>query len=201
MIRLAGASTVLAATLLMSTGCSASPDAQRTTGSPTTQPASKTPSAGSDSPSSSSKLTTSRPLSPFARAICSRKIQSDLSGTLGSVSLVPKASSNVNDVHTCTYHLPVGRFVLSVNQSSDSTAARSYFNSLRRRLSPNQPIRGFGSFGLPSFQTPDGRTVFLHKKETLAGDATDLPHTVGKYHQSRSDFGFLITSRIIFPDQ
>lgn len=199
MNRLAQAPALLAATLLVSTGCSASPNAQRSQPSSTHQPSSNTPSAVPGGPSPSPDLTTGLPVSPFAQAICSQKIQSDLSGTLG-YSTVSRSSRNISDLHKCTYQLPVGRFVLSVNQSPDKTSAREYFNSLRRRLSPTRPIRGLGSFGLPSFQTTDGRTVFLHDRETLAGDSTDLPQRVGKYHQSRSDLSFLITSRVIYPD-
>lgn len=143
-----------------------------------------------------------RPSAPsaFARTTCGPKIRADLTRSLGLATPVATTTTWRDHLYACTFHLPVGPLVLTVKESTDRTSARSYFNALRARTRPNHPIPGFAALGLPSFQTGDGRTVFLKDTETLEGDATRLPSHVGKDHQPRNDLGYWIAERIIFPD-
>lgn len=202
-VRGSAALALLSVTLLVSTACSEAPTRSSTPGS-TPRSAStqqhQRSSAAPGSPSSSPGTAARHPLSSFARKICDRKLQADLTGTLAYQTPVPKSAVRTEHVYRCTYRLPVGQLILSVNKSPDLESARGYFETLRRHLGPTRPVRGFAALGLPAFQTTDGTTVFLNKQETLQADATRLPRQVGKYHQLRSDLSYLIASRVVWPD-
>lgn len=50
-------------------------------------------------------------------------------------------------LYTCTYQLPVGPLVLSVKESPDVPAVRTYVNAMRQRLGRTKPLAGLAGLG------------------------------------------------------
>ncbi|MEP6666612.1 MAG: hypothetical protein ABJA81_09215, partial [Nocardioidaceae bacterium] len=69
-----------------------------------------------------------------ARMICSDEIADAVTTTFGLASSPSARDSWSQPVYTCTYRLPSGMLVLSVQDSSDATAGRVYFDQLQRRV-------------------------------------------------------------------
>jgi hypothetical protein len=129
--------------------------------------------------------------------ICSTETRHNLATLLGA-SRPPLASSSwANRVYTCTYHLSRGPLVLTVQEAGTPAAGRRYYNALRARLGPSQPLTGAQGLGLPAFETNNGAAVFLKDDKTLQVDASRLPRSVGGAHRSRSDLAYTLATDIM----
>lgn len=140
-----------------------------------------------------------QPSQPSASSlmICSTETRHNLAALLG-VDRPPLATTSWADrVYTCTYHLSQGPLVLTVQEAGTSGAGRRYYNALRARLGPSQPLAGAQGLGLPAFETNDGAAVFLKDDKTLQVDASRLPRSVGGAHRSRGDLAYTLATDIM----
>jgi hypothetical protein len=103
-------------------------------------------------------------------------------------------SSWVDKKYTCTYHLPMGEFVLSVKESANASAAKAYTESLRTQLAGAKALAGLTD---TAFADADGTLVLLKDNDTLTVDATALPAEFGDQHEKRTDFAYEIASDIL----
>ena len=134
--------------------------------------------------------------SASARMICSAEIRTDVATLLALRHPPPAASTWAGHRYTCTYRLPAGRLVLSVQESPDLPAARRYFTGLRRHLGATQPLPGISGLGLPAYQA-DGTAVFLKDDKTLHVDATALPPQLGPTGDSRTDLAYTLATDVL----
>lgn len=137
--------------------------------------------------------------SSAARMVCSQEIRSDIQRKLPT-SAVPSGAAtwaNTNTIYTCTYRLPVGPLVLSVQDAANVIAGQKYFRSTRQIATGAQPLQGLAGLGLPSFQTSDGSVVFLKDGKTLTVDASRLPNRIGASHLSRTDLAYAIAADVV----
>src|SRR5690349_6911821 len=75
-------------------------------------------------------------------------------------------------LYTCTYHLPMGEMVLSVQVAADAAAAGDLFDADRTRRSPAQDLLGLGE---RAFGTTAGVAVVVKDDQMLTVDTTALP--------------------------
>jgi hypothetical protein len=109
--------------------------------------------------------------------ICSQETQRNIAKILAISNPSPPAPSWANDRYTCTYTVPGGTLRLSVQQSNDDAAARSYFTAQQKTAPGAEAVQGLPSLGLPSYLTPDGKASFVKDNMTLLVDASHLPAT------------------------
>lgn len=134
------------------------------------------------------------PPSPTATMVCGAEIQGKVRQVLKLTAVPVTRSTWVHRLYTCTYSLPMGPLVLSVKESPDKTSAAGYFDGLRQRLSPTEPLAGLGE---RSFATPTGTAVVVKDTMTLAVDATGLPAVFGPEQQKRTDLAYEIASDVL----
>lgn len=135
--------------------------------------------------------------SESARMICGPEIRRDVATTLALPAQPPTTTTWANHLYTCTYRLPVGPLVLSVQESTGAATARTYFEGLRQRLGTARPLIGLAALGLPSYDTPSGTIVFLKDTMTLQVDASRLPAVLGPQHDTRSNVAYTVASDIL----
>ncbi len=135
--------------------------------------------------------------SQAARMVCAPGIRHAIATMLGLASPPPVTTSWAARLYTCTYRLPAGQLVLSVNDAPDAASGRSYFDALRQRLGPTQPLTGLLGLGQPGYTTHQGTDVILKDGKTLRVDATALPTRIGPQHQTRDDLAYEITTDIL----
>jgi hypothetical protein len=138
-----------------------------------------------------------RPPSAAARMICSDEIQTAVTRTFGLTTPAAGRSSWQGGLFTCTYRLPTGPLTLSVKDSLVASSGRAYFNALRAFDGTPRLLTGLEAFGLPSYETTDGRVVFLKDGKTLAVDAGSLPKVAGPGGQSRTDVAYAVAADVI----
>ena len=155
-----------------------------------TGPATPTPtSTAAHAPSTSSTGP-----SATAQMVCGADIRRKVALALGLSAPAPVRSSYINRLYTCTYRLPVGPLVLSVQESSTKAAAGAYFTSLRRRLAPTTPLAGLGE---QAATTSTGVVIVVKDNLTLRVDTTALPTVFGTQHQKRTDLAYEMASAIL----
>jgi hypothetical protein len=135
--------------------------------------------------------------SASSRMVCGPEIRGDVVAMLGLHSVPATTTTWAGHLYTCTYHLPAGPLVLSVQESSDVASATAYFSALRQRLAPTHPLTGLLSLGETAYDTPGGKVVVLKDDKTLQIDATGLPRVAGQHQQSRTDLAYEVASDII----
>jgi hypothetical protein len=138
-----------------------------------------------------------RPPSAAARMVCSDEIHMAVTRTFGLSTLAAGRSSWQGGLFTCTYRLPTGPLTLSVKDSLVASSGRAYFNALRAFDGTPRLLTGLEAFGLPSYETADGRVVFLKDGKTLAVDAGSLPKVAGPDGQSRTDVAYAVAADVI----
>ncbi len=132
-----------------------------------------------------------------ASMVCGPEIRASIRMLL-ALPAPPEGSSTWREgLFTCTYALPQGRLVLSVQQSADAAAARSYFTGLRSRTPRSTALTGLTSLGLPAFQSADGIASFVKDDLTLEVDASGLAATVGPHRTSRADFAYTVATDVL----
>jgi hypothetical protein len=128
-----------------------------------------------------------------ARMICSDEIQGEIADALGLASVPAPTSSWADHVYTCTYALPMGRAVLSVEVTPSPTAAQSRLSALRTTVGATTAQPGLGQAG---WSAPTGIVVADKDNMVLTVDPTGLPDDLGAVHEHRVDFAVVIAAGI-----
>lgn len=126
--------------------------------------------------------------------ICAAETRRNITAILGLKTVPSTTATWRHQRYTCTYALPMGALVLSVQRSSDPSAARAHFASLRRTMGRTQPLDGLGQ---GSFGTANGTVVLIKDSDTLTIDATRLPAVFGTQQSKRFDFAYELASDIL----
>lgn len=95
---------------------------------------------------------------------------------------------------TCTYHLPMGDMVLSVEVAADDASAAKLFDTGRTRRAPTQDLPGLGE---RAFGTSTGIAVVIKDNQVLTVDTTALPPVFGDNGQRRTDLAYEIASDVL----
>jgi hypothetical protein len=148
-------------------------------------------------PSSQGSDTPADQPSDSARLVCGPEIAGDIA-TLAGLPTAPKGTATWADhVYTCTYQLPAGPLVLSVQDATDLAAGHAYFKALRPTLGPTHSLRGLEGLGLPAYESTKGTVVFLKDGKTLKVDATQLSTAVGGHNASPVDVAYEVGTDVI----
>ena len=184
---------VVASTALL-VGCAAISSDARNTMAPgmsmpgtSASPIPQSPSAGSSAAGPSAS----------AQMICGTETHDNITRALALTAPPHSVDSWINRQYTCTYHLTDGAFVISVEESSDTASARSYFDTMHGKLAPVQPIEGLANLGFPAYETADGLVAFLKDNMTLQVDARMLTDKIGPQAITRTAFSYEIATAIL----
>jgi len=135
--------------------------------------------------------------SDSARLVCGPEIAGNIA-KLAALPSTPRGTATWADqLYTCTYQLPAGPLVLSVQDTSDEATGLAYFRALRTKLSPTHPLRGLEGLGLPSYENTDGHVVFLKDGKTLDVDASALTAPVGPHHSNPAEVAYEVGTDVI----
>ena len=129
-----------------------------------------------------------------ALMVCSDDIKGKVTPVLKLKASPATRDSFANELYTCTYSLPMGSLVLSVQHSSSKAAAGQYFDGLRTKLAPATTLDGLGE---RAYGTGTGIAVVIKDDETLEVDATGLPPVFGADQQKRTDLAYEIASDVL----
>ena len=142
---------------------------------------------------------TTRAAAPSASAvmICGPEIQKAVTTILSLRSTPTTTTAWADHLYTCTYHLPTGRLVLSVEESPDTAAANAYFATLRQRLGSTHPLTGAQGLGNPGYESAGGTVVVLKDGKILQVDATGMPPVSGPQLIARADLAYEIATDIL----
>jgi hypothetical protein len=132
--------------------------------------------------------------SEAAKMVCSKDLQNKVMLALKLATPAPVHASWQHQRYTCTYSLPMGKMVLSVNQFRTRTLARNYFNALRLRSGNTQPLAGLGE---SAYGSSTGIAVVLKDNMSLQVDTTGLPAVFGAQQQRRTDLAYEIASDVL----
>jgi hypothetical protein len=135
--------------------------------------------------------------SASARMVCSHEIHTAIARIFEQPGLAMGTPSWRPPSYTCSYALPGGHLVLSVQDSPPGPAGRHYFDRLRAADGRPDLLTGLAAFGLPSYETSSGRVVFLKDGKTLVVDAAALPKVAGPEGQSRADVAYAVAADVI----
>ena len=129
-----------------------------------------------------------------ALMICSADIKGKVKEVV-KLSTEPRTSSSfAHQIYTCSYQLPVGPLVLSVQHSDTKAAATTYYNEVRAELGRTEPLDGLGD---KAYGAATGVTVVMKDNETLVVDARGVPAVFGADRQKRTDFANEIASDVL----
>ena len=103
-------------------------------------------------------------------------------------------SAWADPLYTCTYHLPMGEMVLSVQVAADGASAGDLFDADRTRRAPTQDLLGLGE---RAFGTTTGVAVVVKDNQVLTVDTTALPEVFGDNGQRRTDLANEIASDVL----
>ena len=129
-----------------------------------------------------------------AAMICGPDITGDVGRELSLPAPPPTTSTWADQLFTCDYQLPMGRLVLSVEQSPSGPDAARFFDGKRAQLGDTAPAAGLGE---RAFATPTGTVVVIKDAMTLTVDATALPPVFGDNGQRRNDFAYEVASVVL----
>lgn len=194
---LATGTALLAAAFLLG-GCSAPAEqpasAVSAAASPATNASPGSPAASTPATQGGTEATGP---SEASRMICGDETKSNIALSLHLPGPPSATDSFADGLYTCTYKLPSGTLVLTVQESASPASARSYFESLRNKLGTTTPIEGLASLGLPAYQTANGHVSFVKDSSTLFVDASKMPASNGPEKMSRSAFAFELATAIL----
>jgi hypothetical protein len=157
---------VLTSVALLFAGCAAA-----TVAAPPSAP--NTAERSTSEATTPAKATESTP-SQAALMICAEETRNNIAKILSLAHPSQPEARWADGLYTCTYHVPTGTLRLSVKQSTDPAAARSYFTAQQNSVGKAQTIEGLANLGLPAYQTPDGNVSFVKDNMTLHVDASQL---------------------------
>ena len=135
--------------------------------------------------------------SASARMVCSSEIRGDVATILGLRTPPATAATFVQHIYTCTYRLPNGALVVSVDDAPDRASARAHFTSLNQRLGSTRSLTGLASLGLPAFETTSGVVAFLKDDKTLEVDASAIPGQTDAARGTASDLAYTVATDIL----
>ena len=159
-------------------------------------PPSEGPSASpSVSPQATAGAVADTP-SPAATMVCGDETRTNIVKALSLPSEPPTTDSWADKLYTCTYSLPFGHLLLSVKETPDPAAARTFFDGLQQQAAGAAPIEGLANLGFPAFQTPTS-AVFTKDNFVLTVDAAALPATLGPHDVSRDAFAYQIATAVL----
>ncbi len=131
-----------------------------------------------------------------AKMICSDDIRANI-GRLLHVSPAPHGRATWDGtLYTCRYDLAAGPLVLTVHQSPDKGAARSYLQD-QKKVAGGITITGLQSLGLPGFQDRAGTVAFAKDDFTLVVDASKLSGTLGNADTNQTDFAYTVATDVL----
>lgn len=129
-----------------------------------------------------------------ALMICGDDIKGKVKEVVKLSSEPRTSSSFAHQIYTCSYQLPVGPLVLSVQHSDTKVAATTYYNEVRAELGRTAPLDGLGD---EAYGAATGVTVVMKDNETLVVDARGVPAVFGADGQKRTDFANEIASDVL----
>ena len=129
-----------------------------------------------------------------ASMVCGPEISGDLTEILQLKGAPHSVSDWADDVYTCTYHLPMGPLVLSVNVSDTDGQADAYFDGQRAESPTAEEFVGLGE---RAYRTAGGDVTVVKDDMTLTVDATALPETFGANGQKRTALAFEVASQVL----
>ena len=176
---------VTALTLLATAGCAAR-TATLVQQSPGKTGATSKPSSGADLQPSSS-----------ARMVCSAEIRGDVATLLALRTSAAGVSTWVDHVYTCTYQLPGGPLVLSVDDAPNRASAETYFATMIQHLASPTPLSGLSALGLPAYETANGVVAFLKDDKTLEIDASGLRGPLGPSSETATALAYTVASDVL----
>jgi len=97
-------------------------------------------------------------------------------------------------LYTCTYDLPIGPMVVSVQHSATKAAAVNYMTTRSAAVHAGQKLAGLGE---GAYATGTGVVLTIKDNETLEVDTTGLPRVFGSEQQKRSDLAYEIASDVL----
>ncbi|MFF2344730.1 hypothetical protein [Pseudarthrobacter sp. NPDC058119] len=172
---------------LVMSGCAAAgaekPPSEGPSASPSASPQA-TAGAAADGPSSAATM------------VCGDETKTNIVKALSLPSEPPTTDSWADKLYTCTYALPSGHLLLSVKETSDPAAARTFFDGLQQQAAGAAPIEGLANLGFPAFQTPSS-AVFTKDSFVLTVDAAALPARLGPHDVSRDAFAYQIATAVL----
>lgn len=137
--------------------------------------------------------------SPAARMVCGNETAQDVKRIL-ALDEVPHPSWSWDEpFFTCTFELPAGPLVLTVHDATDPAKGRAYFEQLQASVEGAEPLDGLASYGLPAFETDDGKVAFIRDGKTLLVDATALTGELSqKGGRVPPDVAYAVASSVLF---
>lgn len=132
--------------------------------------------------------------SATAKMVCGDDIRAQVTQVLQLKMPAITHSTWTNQLFSCTYALPMGPMVLSVEQSSTNAEAAKYFAALRPSLGKTETVPGLGE---RAYGTGTGIILVIKDNMTLKVDTTALPEVFGSNQQRRSDLAYEVASDVL----
>jgi hypothetical protein len=98
---------------------------------------------------------------------------------------------------SCTYAVPGGPLLVSVQDATDAKVGKAWFDRLRSRLHGAHRITGMEGFGFPAYETAAGDVLFLKDGKTLHVDATRLSSASLPEGYDREGVAYSVASAVI----
>jgi hypothetical protein len=152
--------------------------------------------AGTAASGSSGSPATTAGSTPPANAsmVCSDEIRGKVQQVLKLPALPTVHSTWIKQVYTCTYDLPVGPMVLTVQVAPTKTAAEAAFQARQKATAGATVLDGLGEH---AYATPDGTATVIKDAMTLKVDTTALPAVFGAEQQKRTDLANEVASDVL----
>jgi hypothetical protein len=129
-----------------------------------------------------------------ASMVCSDEIRGKVQQVLKLPALPVVHSTWIKQVYTCTYGLPVGPMVLTVQVAPTKSAADAAFHARQTATAGATDLNGLGEH---AYATPDGTATVIKDAMTLTVDTTGLPPEFGAEQQKRTDLAYEIASDVL----
>lgn len=171
-------SALVAAPLLLA-GCAAADAGTSASGSTAARPAAS--AAGTTPPENASM-------------VCGDEIRGKVQQVLKLPALPTVHSTWIRQVYTCTYALPVGPMVLTVQVAPTKAAADAAFQTRQKAAAGATTLDGLGEH---AYATPGGTATVIRDAMTLTVDTTALPAVFGPDQQKRTDLANEIASDVL----
>jgi hypothetical protein len=187
--------TVLAASAILLSGCAATSG----TGNPGAPAAagSIAPATGHHGTGPVSGATPSQGPTEAAQMVCGDEVQKDMATRLGLPEAPHSVSSFKDKIFTCTYHLVEGDLVISVKETPDESAARTYFEAMQVEVPNATVIKGLANLGFPAYSNEAGSVVFLKDHMILHVNATDITTPLGPNEMTPAEFAYQTATTIL----
>lgn len=129
-----------------------------------------------------------------AAMVCGNEIRTEVGQALGLSAPPAGTSTWSGSVYACTYRLPAGPLVLSVDVAPSKAKAGAFFDGRKQQTAGATPQAGLGE---RAFGTPSGSVTVVKDAMTLTVDATGLPAVFGADSQKRADFAYEVASVVL----